>query len=254
MSATTRKNRPSRPDRPASLAGRRPVLRDAVSTTGLAKSYGDVPALEALDLHVAAGERLSLIGHNGSGKTTLLRMLVGTLEPSGGSATICGHPVGSIEARAAVSYIADQPVFYDDLSVWEHLEYIARLHGTDDWEQHAVDVVDLLGILARVDDLPATFSRGLQQKAAIAMAFARPFEVLLVDEPFVGLDRTGRDALLELFGLAHADGAALVVATHELSSVRESSRLVALSDGAVVYDGPPDDADLVALTQGAEPT
>ena len=217
----------------------------------MTKEYGDAPALRPLDLQIAHGERVSLIGHNGSGKTTLIRMLVGMLEPSGGTATVAGHAAGSIEARAAVAYLADQPVFYDDLSVWEHLEYIARLHGTDDWEQHAVDLVEMVGLTPRIDDLPTTFSRGLKQKAAIAMAFVRPFDVMLIDEPFVGLDRVGREALLELIALAHDDGATMVVATHELSSVRASDRLLALRDGALVFDGPPEDADLAALTEGA---
>jgi ABC-2 type transport system ATP-binding protein len=221
-----------------------------IETAGLAKRYGDAPALWPLDLRIGAGERISLIGHNGSGKTTLMRMLVGMLEPSEGTATIAGHPIGSIEARAAVSYLADQPVFYDDLTVWEHLEYIARLHGTDDWEQQAVDLVDMVGLMDRVDDLPTTFSRGLKQKAALTMAFVRPFDVMLIDEPFVGLDRLGRDALLELLSLAHGDGATLVVATHELSSVKESSRLIALSGGELTYDGDPTAADLAALTEG----
>ena len=222
----------------------------AIETVELAKRYGDAPALWPLDLRIGAGERISLIGHNGSGKTTLMRMLVGMLEPSEGTATIAGHPIGSIEARAAVSYLADQPVFYDDLTVWEHLEYIARLHGTDDWEQQAVDLVDMVGLMDRVDDLPTTFSRGLKQKAALTMAFVRPFDVMLIDEPFVGLDRLGKEALLELLTLAHGDGATLVVATHELSSVKESSRLIALSSGEVTYDGDPADADLAALTEG----
>jgi len=222
----------------------------AIETVGLAKRYGDAPALWPLDLRIEAGERISLIGHNGSGKTTLMRMLVGMLEPTEGAATIAGHPIGSIEARAAVSYLADQPVFYDDLTVWEHLEYIARLHGTDDWEQQAVDLVDMVGLMDRVDDLPMTFSRGLKQKAALTMAFVRPFDVMLIDEPFVGLDRLGREALLELLTLAHGDGATLVVATHELSSVKESSRLIALSGGEVTYDGDPTTADLASLTEG----
>jgi len=225
----------------------------AIDTHGLAKAYGDAPALWPLDLRIEPGDRVSLIGHNGSGKTTLMRMLVGMLEPSEGSASIAGHPIGSIETRAAVSYLADQPVFYDDLTVWEHLEYVARLHGTADWEQQAVDLVDMVGLMDRVDDLPMTFSRGLKQKAAMTMAFVRPFDVMLIDEPFVGLDRLGRTALLELLQLAHGDGATLVVATHELSSVRESSRLIALSNGQLVFDGDPADADLAALTEGARP-
>ena len=236
--------------KPPSPAPRPAGPPPAIETVGLAKRYGDAPALWPLDLRIEAGERISLIGHNGSGKTTLMRMLVGMLEPTEGTATITGHPIESIEARAAVSYLADQPVFYDDLTVWEHLEYIARLHGTDDWEQQAVDLVDMVGLMDRVDDLPMTFSRGLKQKAALTMAFVRPFDVMLIDEPFVGLDRLGRDALLELLTLAHGDGATLVVATHELSSVKESGRLIALSGGEVTYDGDPASADLAALTEG----
>lgn len=225
----------------------------AIVTRGLCKRYGDADALAPLDLRVDDGQRITLIGHNGSGKTTLLRMLTGMLEATEGTATIAGHPIASIESRAAVSYLSDQPVFYDDLSVWEHLEYIARLHGTDGWEQQAVDVVDMVGLTARVDDLPMTFSRGLKQKAAIAMAFVRPFDVMLVDEPFVGLDQVGREALLELFRLAHADGATLVVATHELSTVQLSDRLIALSSGQVTYDGSPSSADVVMLSEGVHP-
>ena len=155
-----------------------------------------------------------------------------------------------LQPARATTTLADQPVFYDDLTVWEHLEYIARLHGTDDWEQQAVDLVDMVGLMDRVDDLPTTFSRGLKQKAALTMAFVRPFDVMLIDEPFVGLDRLGKEALLELLTLAHGDGATLVVATHELSSVKESSRLIALSSGVVTYDGDPAEADLTALTEG----
>jgi len=222
----------------------------AIETAGLTKSYFEAPALAPIDLRVESGERLTMIGHNGSGKTTLIRMLTGLLEPSDGTATVAGHPIGSLEARAAVSYIADQPVFYDDLSVWEHLEYVARLHDTADWEQRAVDLLEAIGLTARADDLPGTFSRGLKQKAAIALAFVRPFDVMFVDEPFVGLDRVGRSSLLELLAEAHRDGATLLVATHELSSIRESDRLVALADGEVLYDGVPGDADIDALTEG----
>jgi ABC-type multidrug transport system ATPase subunit len=224
-----------------------------VSVNGLSKQYGAAVALAPIDVEITAGERITLIGHNGSGKTTLIRMLAGLLEPTEGTAVIDGHPLGSIEARAALSYLSDEPVFYDDLSVWEHLEYIARLHGTDDWEQHAIDLLDAVGIVERADDLPATFSRGLKQKAAIAMAFVRPFDIMVVDEPFVGLDRTGRAALLELFRSAHADGAALLVATHELSSVADSERVIALSGGVVTFNGPASEADVNALTGGLQP-
>ncbi len=223
---------------------------NALESEGLTKHYGDNVALAPLDLVVPAGQRVSMIGHNGSGKTTLQRMFAGVLAPSGGSASVAGHPVGSIEARAALSVLSDQPVFYDDLSVWQHLEYIARLHDTTEWEAHADWLLDAVGISDRADDLPATFSRGLKQKAAIAIAFVRPFDVMLIDEPFVGLDRAGRAALLELLTWAHDDGASLVVATHELESVTSSERLIALRDGEVIFDGDPADADPGSLADG----
>jgi ABC-2 type transport system ATP-binding protein len=219
----------------------------AVLASGLAKWYGDAPALGPVDVDIAAGQRVALLGHNGSGKTTLLRLTAGLLDATSGSVSVAGHPAGSLEARAFTSYLGDQPVFYDDLTVWEHLEYIAKLHGTEGWEQHASDLLEHFGLTDRLDQLPTTFSRGLRQKAAIAIAFVRPFEVLLVDEPFVGLDQPGREALLELFDRAHGDGATLVVATHELAAVNTSDRVIALRDGTVIFDGPASSADAAAL-------
>jgi ABC-type multidrug transport system ATPase subunit len=219
----------------------------AIVTAGLTKDFSGALALGPLDLVVPAGQRVSLVGHNGSGKTTLIRLLAGMLEPSIGSASVAGHTTGSIEARSALAHLADQPVFYDDLSVREHLEYIARLHGRPEWEQRADELLDAVGLTERADELPSTFSRGLRQKAAVCLAFVRPFEVMVVDEPFVGLDRAGRDAVLELFRTAHRDGATLVIATHELATVVESERIVALRDGAVVFDGRPGEADLDEL-------
>ena len=226
-----REVREERVDRPPS----------AVHTHNLAKDYGDGPVLLPLDLDVAPGEKIALIGHNGSGKTTLLRMIAGLLDVSSGSISVFGHAPGSIEARRHVSYLSDTPVFYDDLSVWEHLDYTARLHGVAEWEQDAADLLRQLGIYERADDLPSRFSRGLKQKAAIALALIRPFDVLLVDEPFVGLDATGRDALLAMLDVAGERGATLLVATHEPSFLERVPRVVALRNGALVFDGPAQD-------------
>jgi ABC-type multidrug transport system ATPase subunit len=213
----------------------------------LSKSYGHLVALEPLDLVVHQGEQLALVGHNGSGKTTLLRIAAGLLEPTGGEIEIVGAPAGSLAARAAVSYLADNPVLYDDLSLSEHIEYTCRLHGAEEWEERAVELLGLMGLTERADDLPSRFSRGLRQKTAIVLAFVRPFEILLVDEPFVGLDPSGRDSLVGLLDQAQAEGAAVVVATHQLDYVTHASRCVALRDGAVIYDGPPGRIDVGGL-------
>jgi len=220
---------------------------DALVAEGVAKDYGDRPALTPIDLTVADGERVVLIGHNGSGKTTFMRIAAGLLDASAGEVHIHGRPSGSVAARALLSYLGDTPAFYDDLSVWEHLEYVARLHGVDDWEQRGADLLGHVGIFERADDLPTRFSRGMRQKTAIALAFIRPFSLLLVDEPFVGLDAPGRRALVELIDDAGAAGAAVVVATHELGFASTSERVVALREGAIVYDGHPGGADLDEL-------
>lgn len=209
-----------------------------LQATALAKDYGDRPALLPIDLRVERGEQVALIGHNGSGKSTFLKLAAGMLDPTAGSVSIAGQVAGNLRARALTSYLADTPTFYDDLSVWEHIEYVSRLHGVTDWEQNAADLLAQVGLYERSDDLPTTFSRGLRQKAAIALAFCRPFDLMLVDEPFVGLDARGREALLEMLAANVAHKAASIVATHELAFAATAERMVVLADGEIVYDGP----------------
>jgi ABC-type multidrug transport system ATPase subunit len=209
-----------------------------LATEALGKDYDETVALEDVTVRVEEGERLIVVGPNGSGKTTLLRVTAGLLEPSHGRVEVVGAPAGSLAARAATSYVPDAPVLYDDLSVAEHLEYVGRLHGTDDWEEWGQELVVRLGLEERVDDLPARFSRGLRQKTSIALGLVRPFSLLLVDEPFVGLDAGGRQALLDLLDESARAGAAVVVATHQLEYVDQASRCLGLRDGRLVYDGP----------------
>ncbi len=218
-----------------------------LATRQLTKSYGERPALEPLTLHIESGAKVALVGHNGSGKTTLMKMASGLLDPTDGTVKIGRHEAGSQEARRSLSWLSDTPTFYDDLSLWEHLEFVARLHGVADWQGRAEELLEQVGLSARRDDIPTTFSRGLRQKAAISLAFIRPFTIMLVDEPFIGLDEPGKQALLRLFDSASRRGATLVIATHELTFVHQVARLLALRDGELVYDGAPADTDVHTL-------
>jgi ABC-2 type transport system ATP-binding protein len=214
---------------------------------GASKAYADLVALEPLTLRVPEGQAVALVGHNGSGKSTFLRLAAGLVELTDGEITVAGEPAGSSGARAAASFLPDEPVLYDDLSVREHLAYVAALHGVT---ADAADFDELLarvGLSHRADDLPARFSRGLRQKASIALGLVRPFEILLVDEPFVGLDAPGKDALLGILEELHDDGAAVVVATHDPAFVERVDRCIALRDGVVIHDGPATPADVLRL-------
>jgi ABC-type multidrug transport system ATPase subunit len=220
-----------------------PILR----ADGATKAYADLVALAPLTLSVPAGETVALVGHNGSGKSTFLRLAAGLLDLTEGSISIGGVPAGTSEARAAVSFLPDEPVLYDDLSVREHLAYIAALHGVDASAEEIDGLLERVELAHRADDLPARFSRGLRQKTSIALGLVRPFELLLVDEPFVGLDMTGKAALLGILDELHADGAAIVVATHDPSFVERADRCVALRDGEVVHDGPATASEVLGL-------
>jgi ABC-2 type transport system ATP-binding protein len=204
---------------------------------GAAKSYADLVALAPLDLSLERGQAVALIGHNGSGKSTFLRLTAGLLDLTSGSIAVAGAPAGTSPARAAVSYLPDEPVLYDDLSVREHLAYVAALHGVDLHGDDLEALIERVGLSHRADDLPSQFSRGLRQRTSIALGLARPFELLLVDEPFVGLDLSGKEQLLGIFDELHGDGATIVVATHDPSFVERVDRCIALRDGEVVHDG-----------------
>ncbi|KAA0234298.1 MAG: ABC transporter ATP-binding protein [Actinobacteria bacterium] len=225
----------------------------AVALDGLEKCYGETRALGPLDLKIEAGESLAIVGHNGSGKSTLLALVSGVLDPSEGEVRVFGEEPGSMPARAAISYLPDAPVLYDDLSVREHLEYVSRLHGADGDEPLLDELIERLGLEARQDELPSQFSRGLRQKTAIAVGLCRPFTVLLIDEPFVGLDAEGKQSLVDLLAEASEDGATIVVATHEPLLVERLARCLVLSEGELAYDGPTGEVPEAHLPAGGPP-
>jgi ABC-type multidrug transport system ATPase subunit len=224
-----------------------PPAKPALRAASLTKSYGELVALEPLDLSVPAGQRLALVGHNGSGKTTFIKLAAGLLEPTGGTVTVQGELAGSLAARALLSYVPDEPVLYDDLSVLEHIEFTCRLHGCQDWEDRAARLLDELGLATWAENLPSRFSRGMRQKTSIVLGLVRPFAVLIVDEPFVGLDPPGQEAFVKLMEEAAGGGASILVATHQLDYAATADRCVALRDGAVVFDGPPGEIELASL-------
>jgi ABC-type multidrug transport system ATPase subunit len=222
----------------------------ALVTSNLGKDYGDGMGLTALDLEVHPGELVMLVGPNGAGKSTFLGLAAGLVEPSNGAAWVLGSKIGSLPARAGTSYMPDAPVLYDDLSLWEHIEYIARMHNTVDWEEYANDLLDMFNLTDRSDDLPSRFSRGLKQKTALVLGLIRPFSLLLIDEPFVGLDTPGQETLVDVLADVAEQGAAVVVSTHQMDLTPKATRCVGLRDGDKSYDGPATPEKIRSLVGG----
>lgn len=208
------------------------------------KAYGELEALRGLDLELCPGECVALVGHNGSGKTTALKIAAGELGPTGGGVEVGGRELrGGRDdpfVRRAVSFVRDEPVFYDDLTVEEHLELVGLAHGVSEGLDGRVGaVLEQFGLEGRRGFLPGQLSRGLRQKAQLACALVRPFSVLLLDEPIVGLDPASQMMLREtLLGLK-SGGKAVLMSTHQLGFAHGlADRAVVLQDGGVIAAGP----------------
>jgi ABC-2 type transport system ATP-binding protein len=219
---------------------------------GLGRSYDGYIALGSFTVEIEAGELVALIGPNGAGKTTFLNLAAGLLEPTSGKVEIAGQPPGSIEARRALSYLPDSPVFYEDLSVAEHLEYVAALHGVLDPSARIEELIGRLGLDGWEDALGSELSKGMKQKASIAFALVRPFEVLLADEPLDGLDPPSREVLFELLAETRDAGAAIVVSTHRPDVIAAAGRCIGIREGRLAYDGAPDPAVLTEIFDRSE--
>lgn len=186
-----------------------------VTYENVSKTYDRLVAVHPVNLEIPTAAWFVIVGENGSGKTTLMSMTSGLLTPSTGEVLIDGEPAGSPLARGAVSFLSDSPAFYSDLSVTEHFDYLAGLFENDSIADRALAIMQAFGLHDRVDDLPETFSRGMKQKTAIALALARPATVLLLDEPTRGLDVDGAATMIELLLEAQSEGATVITVTHE---------------------------------------
>lgn len=188
-----------------------------IETRGLIRRFDRHEALSGVDLSVAPGDCLAIFGPNGAGKTTLLRVLAGLLDPSGGSASVAGVTLpGGHAARAQVGLISHHSMLYPALTARENVEFAARLHGLEAPRVSAESALDRLGVLDRANVPVRVLSRGLQQRVSIARAFVHAPRVVLLDEPYTGLDATGAAALSAALEGLKSGGAALVLVTHHL--------------------------------------
>jgi ABC-2 type transport system ATP-binding protein len=195
-------------------------------------------ALDALTLTVDSGEVFGFLGPNGAGKSTTLKLLMQLIYPSGGSARILGKPVGDVEVRRRIGFLAENPYYYDYLTAEEVLAYFARLFGIANVSRRVETILDEVGIGAERRMKLRSFSKGMLQRVGLAQALINDPEIVFLDEPMSGLDPLGRRHVRDLILRLRARGATVFFSSHILSDAETlCSRVGIMAQGRLVASG-----------------
>jgi heme exporter protein A len=219
-----------------------------IEVRALERSFGARRAVAGVEFTLGPGECLALFGPNGAGKTTLLRILAGLLKPTRGTASIAGFALpGGVPVRALVGLISHNSMLYEALTARENVEFSARLHGVRDPVATADDALHRMRIHDRAETLVRSLSRGMQQRVSIARAVVHAPRVLLLDEPYSGLDESGGNALSALLGELRSAGAAMVMVTHNLGEgLAVATQAAIMREGRFARHEPRDAIDAAA--------
>jgi ABC-2 type transport system ATP-binding protein len=197
--------------------------RVTIAVDDFHKNYGVTVAVAGISFRVEPGEILGLVGPNGAGKTTTMRALCGILPPTRGRLAVAGFDIEreAEHAKAALAYVPDDPRLFDQLTVWEHLRFIAELYRVADWQPRAEELLRQFELTEKRDALTSELSRGMRQKVAIGCGYLHDPRAILLDEPLTGLDPRGIRIMKASVQQRAADGAAVMVSSHLLSLVED---------------------------------
>jgi ABC-2 type transport system ATP-binding protein len=211
-----------------------------VQVEGLTKLYGEFTAVNELSFSIQPGEVVGLVGPNGAGKTTTLRCLAGIIPPTRGTVRVCGHDLAheAMAAKKQLAFFTDEPRLFDYLTVWQHLNFVARIYQVADYENIGKELLEELELANKREALPGELSRGMKQKLAIACGLLHSPRMIFFDEPLTGLDPIGIRRMKNSILKRAREGAAIIISSHLLHLVEEiSSRILILKDGRKVIDG-----------------
>ena len=220
-----------------------PVTNAAVETFGLTRHYGDLTALNSLDLTINRGDLFGFIGSNGAGKTTTLRILSTFLSPSSGTAHVMGHNVvkDADQVRRILGYMPDFFGVYKDMEVTEYLDFFAACYriGAVKRRQTIDDVLELVGLSEKKGALIGALSRGMQQRIGLARVLVHDPKILLLDEPASGLDPRARIEMMAILQELQRLGKTIIISSHILSELETlCNRVAIIEKGGLIYSGP----------------
>ncbi|MCS6870646.1 MAG: heme ABC exporter ATP-binding protein CcmA [Anaerolineae bacterium] len=218
----------------------KPSSAPLIAIEGVTKTFDVLPVLRNLTLHVGRGDFLALLGANGSGKSTLLRLVAGLGQADRGTIRVGGWqlPREAARVRAQLGLVSHKLLLYENLTARENLRFFSRLynlHGKRA-EQRIETLLERVGLASRADDAVRTFSRGMAQRLSIARALLHEPAILLLDEPYTGLDQAAAAMLDALLSEAHAEGRTIVMVTHEIErAARLPTHVAILARGAIAF-------------------
>ncbi|MGA7730666.1 MAG: ABC transporter ATP-binding protein [Chloroflexia bacterium] len=227
---------------PTTLDGGEFVVR----ADSLGKQFGDVRALDGFSLGIRRGESFGLLGPNGSGKTTFIRMIAGLVRPTAGSLNVLGHPVPAqaSSVRPAIGYMTQLQALYTDLSVWENVQFFARIFGMNDKaarDRRVEEVLNLVELLPRKSSPVADLSGGMKQRLSLASALVHNPRLLLLDEPTVGVDPQLRQSFWGYFRTLNSQDVTIIVSSHVMDEADRCDRLGLIRNGKLLAVGTPTD-------------
>jgi len=210
-----------------------------IQAEGLKKSFGNFDALRGIDLRVKRGEFMTLFGPNGAGKTTLIKLLATLTSPTSGTLRVYGYDVRKDvnNIRSVIGVISHDPYLYDNLSAFENIKFFGTLYGLDDVDNRARSVIKQVGLEKRMNDLVRTFSRGMKQRLTVARAIVHEPKILLLDEPYTGLDQHGAQIFGEMLSDLKSQRRTILMTTHNIDEGLDlSDRIGILAKGKIVLD------------------
>ncbi|HEY6960156.1 MAG TPA: ABC transporter ATP-binding protein [Candidatus Limnocylindria bacterium] len=209
----------------------------ALSAQGVRKRFHDIDALAGLDLTVAAGEIVGLLGPNGSGKTTFIRAVAGLVRPDGGTIEVLGRQTRDAVAAGVVGYMTQTAALYQELTVEENLSFFAALRGLRDPKAAISEALGVVDITSRRRSIVATLSGGMRQRVSLAIALLGRPPLLLLDEPTVGVDPAQRREFWSYFRTLTRAGTAMLVSSHVMDEAERCDRLALIRSGRVIAQG-----------------
>ena len=210
----------------------------ALEVSGVSKDFGRIIALRGMTFSVQSGEFVSILGRNGAGKTTLLNIISGVSRPSEGSVHLFGTDPNDRVNKAKLALISHEMFLYGNLTALENLEYYSRIYNVPDAQERIETVLNNVELTHRRFDLVATYSRGMTQRLTIARALLHEPSLLLLDEPFTGLDQHAIGMLITLLKKQKELGRTILLTTHDLHTAAElSDRYLVISKHKIVKDG-----------------